>query len=132
MRNIEALDRKEIKQIIISNNQYKNWMEEIQSLTDEFAKSSEFNNKVALDHAIEHMDRVANHVYQLLKECKYSEKTCNLGYIAGLIHDIGMIEGKKGHAQKGAEMAKIFLEELNLVSESNIDRANNIKFSNLW
>ncbi len=114
------LDKKEIKQKITSDNQYKNWIGKIQSITNEFAISSEFNSKVALDHGIKHMDRVANNVYKLLKECNFDEKTCNLGYIAGLIHDIGMIDGKTGHAQKGAEMAKIFLEELNLVERCDI------------
>lgn len=120
MENIDMLDKKVIKQKIISDSQYKSWMKKIQSITNEFAISSEFNSTVALDHGIEHMDRVANNVYKLLKECNFDEKTCKLGYIAGLIHDIGMVDGKTGHAQKGAEMAKIFLEELNLVDACDI------------
>ena len=43
------LDKKEIKQKITSDNQYKNWIGKIQSITNEFAISSEFNSKVALD-----------------------------------------------------------------------------------
>lgn len=121
MESVDMLDKKEIKQKITSDYQYKNWMEKIQSVTNEFAISSEFNSKVALDHGIEHMDRVADNVYKLLKECSYEEKTCKLGYVAGLIHDIGMVEGKKDHAQKGAEMAKIFLEELDLADSSDIE-----------
>lgn len=115
MENIDVLDKKQIKQIILLDNEYKSWMEKIEKITKEFAKSCEFNNKIALDHGIEHMDRVANNVYQLLQGCNFSERICKLGYIAGLIHDIGMIEGKSGHAQKGAEMAKQFLEKLQLV-----------------
>ena len=41
---------------------------EISNVEKEFAISSEFNNKVALDHGIHHMDRVANNLYNLLKE----------------------------------------------------------------
>ena len=46
------LDKKEIKQKITSDNQYKSWMKKVQSVTDEFAISSEFNSTVALDHGI--------------------------------------------------------------------------------
>lgn len=115
--NSELLD---IKQKIISNNQYKNWMKRISSIENEFATSSVFNNKVALDHGTEHMNRVANNVYKLLKEYNLNQETCKLGYIAGLIHDIGMINGKKGHAEQGAEMAKMFLRELDLIDISDI------------
>lgn len=66
------------------------------------------------------MDRVANNVYKLLKEYNINQYTCKLGYIAGLIHDIGMINGKKGHAEQGAEMAKMFLKELDLISMNDI------------
>lgn len=115
--NNELLD---IKQKIISNNQYKNWMKRISNIENEFTTSSIFNNKVALDHGIEHMDRVANNIYKLLKEYNVNQATCKLGYIAGLLHDIGMINGKKGHAEQGAKMAKMFLEELNLIDISDI------------
>ncbi len=109
-----------IKQRIISDNEYKNWMKKISNLQNEFAISSNFNNKVALDHGMEHMDRVAKNVYKLLKEYDCRENICILGYIAGLIHDIGMIKGKKGHAENGASMSKIFLEKLQLVNKKNI------------
>lgn len=114
-----------IKQIITLNDEYKDWMEKISNIENEFALSSDFNNKVALDHGIEHMDRVANNVYKLLEEYNCNKKICKLGYIAGLIHDIGMIYGKKGHAQNGAEMAKIFLEKLKLVDICDIQTITN-------
>ena len=109
-----------IKEKIILNNEYKNWMIKISQIEKEFALSSDFNNKVALDHGIEHMNRVANNVYRLLKEYAIQEETCVLGYIAGLIHDIGMIYGKDGHAYNGAEMASDFLKKLNLIDINDI------------
>ena len=117
-----------IKQTIISNNEYRKWMEKISAIEKQFALSSDFNNMVALDHGIEHMNRVADNVYKLLKEYNCDRKTCTLGYIAGLIHDIGMIYGKKGHAQNGAEMSKTFLTKLHLLDILDIESiANAIK-----
>lgn len=114
-----------IKQTIISNSEYKKWMEKISAVENEFALSSDFNNIVALDHGIEHMNRVADNVYKLLEEYNCDKKTCILGYIAGLIHDIGMIYGKKGHAQNGAEMSKTFLQKLHLLETLDIEIITN-------
>lgn len=117
-----------IKQKIVLDNEYQSWMKKISNVENEFVVSSNFNNKVALDHGIEHMDRVANNVYKLLTEYNCSKNICILGYIAGLIHDIGMINGKRGHAENGAEMSKIFLKKLDLVNTTDVTKiANAIK-----
>ena len=63
------------KEKIILDEEYKIWMQEIAEVERELAISSEFNNKVALDHGIKHMDRVANNVYKLLKEYNCDEHT---------------------------------------------------------
>ena len=112
MGDRELLD---LKQKIIIDDEYNNWMKKISKIENEFASSSAFNNKVALDHGIAHMNRVANNTYKLLKEYNINYDTCKLGYIAGLIHDIGMIHGKKEHAENGSEMAKLFLKKLGLI-----------------
>lgn len=114
-----------IKEKIILDDEYKNWMKKISNIENEFAVSSSFNNKVALDHGIEHMNRVANNVYSLLKEYNCSKDICILGYIAGLVHDIGMINGKKGHAENGAEMAKTFLKKLDFIDTRDIQKITN-------
>lgn len=77
-----------IKQKIISDVEYQKWMKEIANIEKEFANSSDFNNKIALDHGIKHMNRVAMNVYKLMNEYGCDKSICNLGYIAGLIHDI--------------------------------------------
>lgn len=115
----------DIKQKIISNEEYKNWTNIISNLEKEFALYSDFNNKIALEHGIKHMDRVANNTYKLLKEYNCDEDVCILGYITGLIHDIGMIHGKPGHAQNGAEMSKTFLEKLDLLDIKDIPKIIN-------
>lgn len=114
-----------IKEKIILDNEYKNWMKKISNIENEFAVSSNFNNKVALDHGIEHMNRVANNVYKLLEEYNCKKNICILGYIAGLIHDIGMIYGKKGHAKNGAEMSKSFLKKLDFIDTRDIEKITN-------
>lgn len=125
MLNIELLN---IKQKIILDDEYNTWMKKIADIETEFAESSDFNNKVALDHGMKHMDRVANSIYYLLKEYGCNKEICILGYIAGLIHDIGMIDGKKGHAENGAEMSRTFLKRLNIVNQIDIEKiANAIK-----
>ncbi len=117
-----------IKEKIILDDEYKDWMKKISNIENEFVISSSFNNQVALDHGIEHMNRVANNVYSLLKEYNCSKDICILGYIAGLVHDIGMIKGKKGHAENGAEMSKSFLKKLDFIDIRDIQKiANAIK-----
>lgn len=111
-----------IKNQIIEDTKYKLWMEEIAKVEKEFAISSKFNNMVALDHGIKHMDRVANNVYKLLKEYNCDNHTCILGYITGLVHDIGMIKGKKGHAENGSKFAEIYLKKFNFLNEKDISK----------
>ena len=90
-------------------------MQEISNVEKEFAISSEFNNKVALDHGIHHMDRVANNLYNLLKEYNCDNHTCELWYITGLVHDIGMIKGKKGHSENGSKLAENYLRKFDFL-----------------
>lgn len=110
-----------IKQTIISNDEYIEWMNKISIVENDFAISSNFNNMIALDHGVKHMNRVAETVYKLMKEYGSSQDDCYLGYIAGLIHDIGMIYGKNNHAQNGSEMARNFLKKLNILDVNEIE-----------
>lgn len=109
-----------IKNQIIEDTKYKLWMEEIAKVEKEFAISSKFNNREALDHGIKHMDRVANNVYKLLKEYNCDNHTCMLGYVTGLVHDIGMIKGKKGHAENGSKLAENYLRKYDFLNEKDI------------
>ena len=116
----------EIKQKIITDSEFREWMKQISNVEKEFTLSSDFNNQVALDHGIEHMSRVASNVYKLLKEYNCSREKCYLGYIAGLVHDIGMIYGKKGHAENGANMSKIFLKKFDFINSDDIEIISNL------
>ncbi len=111
----------EIKQKITHDSEYLEWMAKISEIETEFANSSPSNNQVALDHGKNHMDRVANTTYTLLKEYGMDERTSFLGYVSGLVHDIGMIYGKKNHAENGSELASSFLKRLNFLTEKEIE-----------
>ena len=114
-----------IKNQIIEDKEYKIWMEKIAKVEYEFAISSKFNNMVTLDHGIKHMDRDANNVYKLLKEYNCNNHTCILGYVTGLVHDIGMIKGKKGHAENGSKLAEIYLKKFDFLNEKDIMQITN-------
>ena len=114
-----------IKNQIIEDKEYKIWMEKIAKVEYEFAISSKFNNMVTLDHGIKHMDRDANNVYKLLKEYNCNNHTCILGYATGLVHDIGMIKGKKGHAENGSKLAEIYLKKFDFLNEKDIMQITN-------
>ena len=114
-----------IKNQIIEDKEYKIWMEKIAKVEYEFAISSKFNNMVTLDHGIKHIDRDANNVYKLLKEYNCNNHTCILGYVTGLVHDIGMIKGKKGHAENGSKLAEIYLKKFDFLNEKDIMQITN-------
>lgn len=114
-----------IKQKIISDIEYQKWMNEIAIIENEFANSSDFNNKIALDHGIEHMNRVAINTYKLMNEYGCDKSTCTLGYIAGLVHDIGIIYGKKNHAAAGSDMVEAFLKRFDFLDNIEIEKIKN-------
>lgn len=111
----------EIRKRITTDSEYLIWMKKIAEIELEFANSSSFNNQVALDHGKEHMDRVAHTTYTLLKEYGADERTSFLGYVSGLIHDIGMIYGKKQHAENGSKLSFPFLKKLDFLTDEEIE-----------
>lgn len=67
-------------------------------------------------HGRYHTTFVVNTIEMILQNLEYSKEIVELGKIAGLLHDIGTITGKKNHAIKSSEMCKKFLD-LTLLSE---------------
>lgn len=65
-------------------------------------------------HGRYHTMWVVNTINKILTELNYSNRIIELGMISGLLHDIGAIKGKKGHAIRSAEMCKKFLDKTNL------------------
>ncbi|MCL1845115.1 MAG: HD domain-containing protein [Defluviitaleaceae bacterium] len=60
-------------------------------------------------HGRGHAMRVVAATEQVLSELGYDARTVEMGKIAALLHDIGIIAGRRKHAKKSAALAKIFL-----------------------
>lgn len=89
---------------------------ELNNIIDSINKINE-NNLLAC-HGRYHTTFVINAIEKLLTSLNFDRKTIELGKIAGLLHDIGTIEGKKGHAHRSSEMCVHFLDKIRLSQES--------------
>ena len=65
-------------------------------------------------HGRYHTDFVITTVEYILKSLSYKEKIVELGKIAGLFHDIGCVQARKGHSKISAEMCAVLLEKTSL------------------
>ena len=67
------------------------------------------------EHGRKHAFRVSYYTGKILSDLGETAETIELGKIAGLLHDIGLITGiKKGHAKESEKYAKIFLDNYNI------------------
>lgn len=69
-------------------------------------------------HGRYHTTFVINTVERILTGLKFDNDVIELGKIAALLHDIGTINGKKGHAHRSSEMCIKFLDKTNLSQAS--------------
>lgn len=94
---------------IILDEEYQNMMILIESF--HFVD----NGKWDWEHGIEHAIRVSNYIKHILTSLHENDKVIELGMIAGLLHDIGLMTGvKKNHAIMSANYAKSYLKKLPL------------------
>ena len=63
------------------------------------------------DHGRRHVHLVAVTAARVLATLGHDEQACDLAAVAGLLHDIGNVEGRDGHAAAGATMAYRLLLE---------------------
>ncbi|MCL1998273.1 MAG: hypothetical protein FWG65_05840 [Turicibacter sp.] len=106
-------------------------------LNDLLSSINETDTKIfTVCHGSYHANFIANRVAEILIGLNFDERTIEIGKIAGLIHDIGCISGKKGHALKSAQMCAKFLSKINVTQlEKNLivqaiadhSNGNNIK-----
>jgi len=66
------------------------------------------------EHAFAHVTRAAHFAQKVLSELGYPERTCELAWIAGYMHDIGNVVNRIDHAQSGAVMAFRILDKLGM------------------
>lgn len=69
------------------------------------------------EHAYAHVTRAAHFAQKLLADLGYPERTCELAWIAGYMHDIGNVINRIDHAQSGAVMAFRILDRLGMPAE---------------
>lgn len=97
---------------IIHDKDYLNMMEQIEKYR--FIE----NNQWDWEHGFGHAQRVAMYVVRLLTDLQMSDEIIEMGAVAGLLHDIGLITGqKKNHAKKSAELAKQYLRRFKLTDQ---------------
>jgi len=84
-----------------------------QRIIELYKKIAEFEelNKGMAHHHLEHVNNVANLVEAVLSKLNYDENFIEEAKIAALLHDTGAIEGKKDHALRSYQFAKVYLEE---------------------
>ena len=69
------------------------------------------------EHSIAHVTRVAHFAEKLLRELGFDDRTCELAWIAGYMHDIGNVINRIDHAQSGAVMAFRILDKLGMPAD---------------
>ena len=67
--------------------------------------------KIYACHGKYHTCFVINTAEYILQSLSYSSKIVDLGKTAALLHDIGIIAGRKNHAQKSVALASVFLND---------------------
>lgn len=66
------------------------------------------------EHSFAHVTRSAEVAGKILSDMGFSERTIELGKIAGFMHDIGNVVNRVDHAQSGAIMAFRILDKMNM------------------
>ena len=69
------------------------------------------------EHSFAHVTRVAHFAEKVLRELGYDDRTCELAWIAGYMHDIGNVINRIDHAQSGAVMAFRILDKLGMTAD---------------
>lgn len=69
------------------------------------------------EHSFAHVTRVAHFAEKLLRELGYDNRTCELAWVAGYMHDIGNVINRIDHAQSGAVMAFRILDKLGMTAD---------------
>ena len=69
------------------------------------------------EHSFAHVTRVAHFAQKILEELGYDERTCQLAWIAGYMHDIGNVVNRHDHNVSGATMAFRILDNMGMEPE---------------
>lgn len=72
------------------------------------------------EHGERHAGYVSSVTGKILKELGYDDRTIELGYIAGYLHDIGNSVNRKYHGITGANLAYSILKDMGMPNEEVI------------
>lgn len=78
-------------------------------------------------HNYEHVKNVSNIAEKILIDMNFDEETIYKCKIACLLHDVGAVEGKEGHAERSYEYAKQLFQNNNWIFEGYEDVLDAIK-----
>jgi len=73
------------------------------------------------EHGFRHTELVARVARNILNELEYNEREAELAAIAGYLHDIGNVAGRKGHCHAGALIAMDILKDLGMSPDEVAD-----------
>lgn len=91
---------------VLENEQYLKIVSQIESIR--FITDGKWD----WEHGLGHYKRVARYVENILKQMNEDERTIELGMVAALLHDIGLIKGNKvDHALESSRLFVDFIEE---------------------
>ena len=94
---------------IIENEKYIQTMKEIDNL--HFITDGKWDWEHGMGHAV----RVSNYVEEILKQLEVDKRTIELGKIAALLHDVGLLKGDKmDHAKEGSELFTRYIGDISL------------------
>ena len=97
---------------IMMDEEYNGYMRKIDTL--HFIDDGKWD----WEHGMAHAVRVSHYVRQFLTDLHEDADIIECGRVAGLLHDIGLVEGvKSGHALRSAEKAACYLEKFSLSQE---------------
>jgi len=87
---------------------------------DEIEKFEEEDKGYAY-HNLEHAKNVDLLTEKILRTLNYDEKTIYKAKIASILHDVGSLEGKQGHAERGYVYSKNYFYENNIDFEGKTE-----------
>jgi HD superfamily phosphohydrolase YqeK len=96
---------------ILEDVQWNAWMEEIGNFDSDDAK------EFMCDHGRGHTMRVREYAQDFLTQVKAQRNELELAEVACLLHDIGNVRGREGHAKYSEEMAREYLSKFGMSGE---------------
>ena len=89
---------------LLHNNNYRETVKKIENIR--FITDGKWD----WEHGLGHYKRVAQFTKEILSQLKVDERTIELGMVAALLHDVGLVKGDK--IDRAIESSKIFMNYL--------------------